>query len=1377
MKLKSVFRCAVVVLLLVAMLGATAQDRGLGWVETADLGGPDRYLTHVSTDKPIYRPGEQLYVRGVVLHAGSHAPRSDRGRHVAVVQITGPKGDIVASGHAPAEESVVAFAWPIPAGQPGGQYTIKITHPFTGDAPGTRKFDIRAYRAPRLKSQIKFLRDGYGPGDTVAATVEVKRAEGGIPANAKVTITARVDGVEVHRSTGRIDAKGLCTARFELPARIERGEGTLAFVIEDGGVAETATKTIPILLQTVDLSIYPEGGNLVGRLKNRVYFEAKTPTKKPADLAGVVVDSKGQEVCRFRSEHEGRGRFTFTPEANEQYTLKITEPSGINTTYPLPKVKDEGVILRATEDRYAKGRPVTLEVTQTGSTPLTLTLSKRDVQIGKFSLREVLKGGTWTATFNPPDSADGVLVATVWDDKGTPLAERLIYRQPAESVHVNVVADQSQYVPAGQVKLTVTTTDDAGRPISAVVGLAVTDDSVLEMIEKREQAPRLPVMVLLEDDVTELADAHVYLDEQNPKSAMAVDLLLGTQGWRRFAFVDSTKFLAAHGDAARRVLAMRVVTRREWQVAAGGMGGARLGGVRRGVPVGRMAAAADDDIEAKDDPEEAPAPVAAAAPAPPLRPAAEMPAEPEPKKRKQMRAALEEMQADLVGDALLERKDRHRHKMPSAFVAVRVYAHQVRADRRAGDRVDFAETLYWNAAIKTDAKTGQATAQFDLSDAVTAFRVFADAFDRRGALGTTTNTIESVQPFYIEPKLPLEVTSGDLVQLPVGIVNATPTALPTTVKVTAAKGIDVSAIDPFDLAGEQRVRKLVELGIGNVIGDTSFVLAATAGPHADRVTRPLRIVARGFPVEVAHSGMLEPNGSLAFEIDIPKSRVPGSVSSDIAIYPTPLASLTESLERLIREPCGCFEQTSSTTYPLVMAQQYFMSHQGVDPKLIERSTTILEKGYNKLIGFECDKKGYEWFGADPGHEALTAYGLLQFSDMGEVRHVDKAMLTNTRSWLLKSRDGEGGFKRERRALHTWIADPDCSNSYITWALLESGEPIESLQPEIELVKASAAKSSNSYVTALGANVAAIAGDKAAAGKLMDKLVAKQTKDGYVDGATTSIVGSGGTALQIETTSLAVLAWLREPAYAGSVEKAIGWLADVCKAGRFGSTQSTVLALRAIVTYDADRAKPKSPGAVTLLIDGKRAGSTVKFDKDTHGAIKLTDIAEMLEPGTHKIEIHMTDGSAMPCSVAVNYANETPASSDQCKIDLKVALADTKVDEGQVTESNVTVTNKTDKAVPTTVAIIGIPGGLEVRHDQLKELVKAKRIAAYEVIGRDVVLYWRSLEANRKVDVPLSLVAAVAGRYTGPASRAYEYYTDEYKTWVGGMKAQITPLGG
>ena len=103
------------------------------------------------------------------------------------------------------------------------------------------------------------------------------------------------------------------------------------------------------------------------------------------------------------------------------------------------------------------------------------------------------------------------------------------------------------------------------------------------------------------------------------------------------------------------------------------------------------------------------------------------------------------------------------------------------------------------------------------------------------------------------------------------------------------------------------------------------------------------------------------------------------------------------------------------------------------------------------------------------------------------------------------------------------------------------------------------------------------------------------------------------------------------------------------------------------------------------------------------------------------------------------------------------------------EAVITIGNKN---ASTPIAIIGIPAGLEVRHDQLKELVGAARISAYEVIGREVILYWRALKAGEKRIIPISLIAAIPGTYTGPASRAYLYYTDEDKHWEEGRSVTV-----
>ncbi|NPC70051.1 A-macroglobulin complement component [Corallococcus exiguus] len=1362
---------AVFVTLSPQVLAARATSRSLG--------GENRYLTHVTTDKPLYRPGEQVLVRGLVLDALNRKPYA--GSLHAQVEVRGPKGDVVTTSTASTADSVWGYAWPIPAGQAGGEYTLRVTYPWTGAAPAERKFDVRAYRAPRLKSQIEFLRDGYGPGDTVTATLDVKRAEGGVPAGAKVTANALVDGASVAQVPCTVDAKGRCTVNFPLPAAMERGEGTLAFTIQDGGVVETAAKTIPILLQTLDLAMYPEGGDLVAGLASRVYFEARTPARKPADLMGRIVEvESGKVVARVSSEHEGRGRFELTPQAGVRYALRIDSPSGIRKSFPLPEVKPRGAVIRVREDVVPAGKLVQLVVGLTNVGRATVTLSQREVRVASAVLEDV-KGGPVTLN---PGQADGVLVATVWDHDGRPLAERLVFRQPSKELSVELKADRTRYVPGGPVQLTARTTR-GGQPVSALVMLTVTDDAVLELQEKRDQAPQLPVMVLLEPEVKELADAQLYLDAKNPKSKLAVDLLLGTQGWRRFALTDTKAFLARHGDAAMRVLAVRwpqePVRKPRPSISRSGRGAAVAGMPRMEEPLMDRNVEDEDDAfagQAEGAVLNQMAPVAVAAP-PPMPPAE---AAPEVEAPAPVLQLAKEEEAPMERKALRAKRDINRDDkrvIQGQMIYLREFAHTARPHRKSGDRVDFAETLYWNAGVRTDARTGEARVSFAMSDSVTTFKAFAGAVGGDGALGSAVAELESVQPFYAEPKLPLEVTSGDVVRLPVALVNGTEARLSGAgVKVELKGDVKVSGGPTLDLASQARGRQLFSLEIGQEAKPVDVKLTASAGEFTDVVTRTLSIKPRGFPGRVSYGGLVSAKAPAVHQVVLPKSLVPGTVRTSIAVYPGPLANMTESLARLIQEPSGCFEQTSSTTYPMTMAQQYFQTHTGVNPELVASAKEKLERGYQRLVGYETSEKGYEWFGQNPGHEALTAFGLLHFTDMRQVRDVDTAMMERTREWLLQQRDGQGGFNRKRRALHVWVEDPDTSNAYIVWTLLESaGQPAsqaKELSREVASVKAAAAKSTNSYVVALAANVLALAGDTAEARKLMGRLASSQGKEGVVDGATQSIVGSSGETLNIETTALATLAWMRDPAYVGNVERAMKFLAESSDGGRYGATQSTVLALRAIIAYDKARASKLTPGLVRVYVDGRPVGEPVRFDGSSQEALKLPDVSALLGTGERRVELRMEGGAELPYSVEVTYNMLTPDSSKDTAVTLEVALAKTALTEGEPTEARVMVANRTGQKLPTAVAIFGVPGGLEVRHDQLKELVKRQVVDAYEVIGRDVVLYWRGMEPNKRIDVPLSLVAAVPGTYTGPSSRAYLYYADEHKVWSEGVKVSIAP---
>ena len=703
---------------------------------------------------------------------------------------------------------------------------------------------------------------------------------------------------------------------------------------------------------------------------------------------------------------------------------------------------------------------------------------------------------------------------------------------------------------------------------------------------------------------------------------------------------------------------------------------------------------------------------------------------------------------------------------------IREFAFQANADRQPNKRTDFTETLYWNAGVKTGARDGRATVEFSLSDSVTTFRVMADGYGRNGALGAGDTVIASVEPFYITTKMPLNAVANDVIELPVTLVNTTTTTINNVSLAVTGQGINTKEIPPMRLKPGERLRSIVTITTTQA-GIFPITVAAQAGPYSDTVTRDLTVSPAGFPVSENAGGLLSATAPFKTTVTIPEDVTAGSLKATATVYPSPLASMEGALSALLREPYGCFEQTSSTNYPLVMAQQYFDSHTGIDPSKIAASMGLLKTGYGKLTSFESEDSGYEWFGANPAHEALTAYGLMQFTDMAKVMPVDNTMIERTRQWLLDRRDGKGGFKRNDRALDSFGRAPTpTTDAYIVWSLLESGQSPKTLELEISQIKALALTSDDSYIDALAANILYLSGDTISADVLAKQLVDAVGDSGAVDGATTSITGSGGAALTIETTSLALLAWLRDDEkWAASVETSIKWLFETSKAGRFGSTQSTVLALKAINAYDAARAVPKQAGTVQLVINGKAFGEPVVFTPESKGTIDLPAFSHLLASGKNDIELRMNDGSKMPFALDIRYNSSKPINADTRPVQITTALSHNTVVEGEPLELTATISTGEDN-VPTPIAIIGIPAGLELRHDQLKELVGSGSISSYEVRQSELVLYWRALKGGENRVISIGLTAEVPGNYTGAASRVYPYYTDEQKHWVAGHSVEV-----
>jgi alpha-2-macroglobulin-like protein len=1524
-------------------LPGTAQFRVVAWhgdtheeTESTLTVTPERYDAQLALDRPLYQPGDVVRYRSLVLSRFGLA--ADRNVPVHF-EIRDPAGAVVAGSpfDIGSLRGVAAGEFAIPREANGGQYTLLARANDGAFLEQKRTFFVRTYRLPKLKKELEFLRDSYGPGQTVTADFKAQRAAGGAAAGASLRVVAAVDGKDVFTQAAKTTDAGSLHIEFKLPEKIERGDGQLAVIIDDGGSRETQAKTIPINLGKLDVTFHPEGGDLVAGLESRVYFVARNPQGKPVDLSGVLLvedpnnSGRAEESTPVRTAYEGMGAFRFRPVAGASYRLKINQPAGVTNEPKLPAVVPQRhVVLDAGAGVFAADKPLELSLrTSRAGLPLVVAAYCRGVEVGQQPLVTKQAGDEPNPVTIPLDSSvGGVIRLTVYNYNATPpkpIAERLVYRRPTRTLNVQTSVGQvanlpanggsasghvdnlphnlPHYAPGDKVDLSLSVTDEKGAPAPAVLGVSVVDDALLNLAD--DHTPAMPTHFLLTSEIDkpeDLENADFYLSDRSKgdtKAAEALDLLLGTQGWRRFA---EKSLLAAKTPAEKDRLAklamaaagqpplmydnieqirsnyrkclaayqadrthalntltavsffgglglvllvamlglMRIVSGMHlWVPAVGatvccliigaillnpdrlplghanavaflswqaptpkptalgvnlGYGGRGLenrwfDGVNvegskvlelyangrvwdacdwGGAPgahygyqphhadydwswtaLGRNGYANDGRLLLADE-------VLPAVPA-------LVPAEGDVAA---VRHKLAVEQAD---------RDKHFYALEGLLdgagknVIIREYAHH-RIAGKPGERRDFTETLYWNPMLVADAD-GRASVRFDLSDAVTAFRLTADAHDG-GRIGSGRAEIISRIPFNLDPKLPLEVNAGDRIDLPLAVVNDTKKPLPVELKLDCSNKLVTLEGSPqrkLTLTAEQRGREYFVLNVTGEKGQCELKFSGKAGELTDKVSRPLRIVPPGFPKTASYSGQL--SGPQELTVKLPERWVPGSLDVSLNVFPSSFADIQKGLSGILQEPNGCFEQASTSNYPNVMTMQYIEQHGQSDPDLARRTKDLLKKGYARLTGYECKQRGYEWFGGDPGHEALTAYGLMQFHDMQKVFAVDPAMIGRTAEWLMARRDGHGGFQRNPKALDSFgQAPPEVTDAYITWALSESGQP--GIDAEIKHAIELGRKSDDSYLLALAAATAVNAKQTDEGRRLLEKLAKGQADDGHLDSRLGSITRSGGQSLQIETTALAALAWLKSPEFAAQANKAVKWIVGQRQGGGgFGSTQATILALKAIVAHAQANSRTANAGKLTIERDGRQLGQHT-FSAGVRDTIAIDGIEASLTAGDNRLTINLTGDNRMPYVLNVSYRTLKPESSDACPVRLVTKLAAAKVKAGETVALTAELSNATDQGQPMTVAILGLPAGLEPRPDQLEELKKAGTMDYYETGPRELIFYWRSLAPKRQVPIKLDLVAAIPGRYTAPASRAYLYYTPENKRWCEPLAIEI-----
>ena len=165
------------------------------------------------------------------------------------------------------------------------------------------------------------------------------------------------------------------------------------------------------------------------------------------------------------------------------------------------------------------------------------------------------------------------------------------------------------------------------------------------------------------------------------------------------------------------------------------------------------------------------------------------------------------------------------------------------------------------------------------------------------------------------------------------------------------------------------------------------------------------------------------------------------------------------------------------------------------------------------------------------------------------------------------------------------------------------------------------------------------------------------------------------------------------------DKAVKWIGQQRGGyGGFGSTQSTILALKALIAHARANKKTPEGGELMLYVNGKLAGIQ-EFKAGAAGpiGIDLKPAEDWLKPGTNEIRLKIIGQErSFPFTAAWSYHTVTPLSADKCAVRLTTSLSQTQVKEGDSVRLTAVIENAggPGKGQRMTVAVIGLPVGPE-----------------------------------------------------------------------------------
>jgi hypothetical protein len=303
----------------------------------------------------------------------------------------------------------------------------------------------------------------------------------------------------------------------------------IQIIPKDPFITKTPIAIIP------SLQFFPEGGDIIAGIKNRIAFKANDQYGRPVSIKAKLYDDKGSMLQSFSSVHDGMGSFFLQPKEGSNYTIKWTDEKNMEHSSSLPQIKQAGIAMQVTIEN--KKRVISL----IGTSQLPGSLQQLHL-IGTMSQTLVFKTDVQLNETNsarriiPTDHLPtGILTITLFDAGWNAIAERITFINNNDySFQPQMEVQRWGLGKRKRNEIEIRVPDSLQ---NANLSIAVTDAAI-----EKDTSDNIVSNFLLTSEIRgKVFNAAYYFSNNSDSVAQHLDLVMLTNGWRRFKWEDVVK--------------------------------------------------------------------------------------------------------------------------------------------------------------------------------------------------------------------------------------------------------------------------------------------------------------------------------------------------------------------------------------------------------------------------------------------------------------------------------------------------------------------------------------------------------------------------------------------------------------------------------------------------------------------------------------------------------------------------------------------------------------------------------------------------------------------------------------------------------------------